>query len=70
MGAFTDALARILDHPEEAREMGRRGRERVASCHLDTIITLHDALYEEALRDFVTAASYVRASGGRFRDPS
>lgn len=57
VGALTDALARILDHPEEAREMGRRGRERVASCHLGTIITLHDALYEEALRDFVTAAS-------------
>ena len=57
LGALTDALARILDHPEEAREMGRRGRERVASCHLGTIITLHDALYEEALRDFVTAAS-------------
>jgi glycosyltransferase involved in cell wall biosynthesis len=54
---LTDALARILDHPEEAREMGRRGRERVASYHLDTIIALHEALYEEALRDFVTAAT-------------
>ena len=57
LGALTDALARILDHPEEAREMGRRGRERVTSYHLGTIITLHDALYEEALRDFVTAAT-------------
>lgn len=57
VAALTDALARILDHPEEAREMGRHGRERVASYHLKTIITLHDALYEEALRDFVTAAT-------------
>jgi glycosyltransferase involved in cell wall biosynthesis len=57
MAALTDALARILDHPEEAREMGRRGRESVASYHLGTIIELHDALYEEALRDVVTAAT-------------
>lgn len=55
LAALTDALARILDHPEEAREMGRRGRERVASYDLGTIIALHDALYEEALREFVTA---------------
>ena len=32
--ALADALARILDHPEEAREMARRGREWVASYHL------------------------------------
>jgi glycosyltransferase involved in cell wall biosynthesis len=55
--ALTDTLARILDHPEEAREMGRRGRERAASYHLEIIIAMHEALYEEALRDLVTAAS-------------
>ena len=56
VAALTDTLARILDHPEEAREMGRRGRERAASYHLETIIAMHEALYEEALRDLVTAA--------------
>jgi glycosyltransferase involved in cell wall biosynthesis len=47
--ALADALSRVLDHPDEAREMGRRGRERMADCDVRKIIALHEALYEEAL---------------------
>jgi glycosyltransferase involved in cell wall biosynthesis len=49
----TDALARamawMLDHPEEARAMGRRGRVRMARYDIRRILEMHEALYEEAL---------------------
>lgn len=31
-GAFAEAIAWLFTHPEEARNMGRRGQERVHSC--------------------------------------
>ncbi|BAZ25059.1 putative group 1 glycosyl transferase [Kalymmatonema gypsitolerans NIES-4073] len=43
------AIARILDHPEEARTMGKRGRERMADYDLKHIIQLHENLYAEVL---------------------
>jgi glycosyltransferase involved in cell wall biosynthesis len=42
-------MARILDQPEEARAMGRRGRERMADYELRHIVKLHEELYDEAL---------------------
>jgi glycosyltransferase involved in cell wall biosynthesis len=49
----TDALARamawMLDHPEEARAMGRRGRVRMESYDLRRILDMHESLYEEVL---------------------
>jgi glycosyltransferase involved in cell wall biosynthesis len=47
--ALAGAMAWILDHPDEAREMGRRGRERMADYDVHKIIALHEALYETAL---------------------
>lgn len=50
VAALAGALARVLDYPEQARKMGRRGRERMADYCLERVIGLHERLYEEALR--------------------
>lgn len=49
VAALAGALGHILDHPERAREMGRRGRERMADYGLERVIGLHERLYKEAL---------------------
>lgn len=46
---LTQAIAEILDRPELAQELSRRGRERIATYELQIIIKLHDDLYAEAL---------------------
>ncbi len=46
---LADAIAWVLDHPEEAQIMGKRGRQRMASYDLRHIIELHEKLYTEAL---------------------
>lgn len=46
---LTKALAWVLDHPEEARMMGKRGREYMANYDLKQIIEAHENLYAEAL---------------------
>jgi glycosyltransferase involved in cell wall biosynthesis len=50
VGALAAALGWMLDHSEGARQMGRRGRERMAEYGLDKVIALHEELYAEALR--------------------
>lgn len=47
--ALADHMAWVLDHPNEARQMGQRGRAQMAQYSLDSIITLHDRLYGELL---------------------
>jgi glycosyltransferase involved in cell wall biosynthesis len=42
------AMAWILEHPQETRAMGTRGRKRMASYDIKRIIELHEALYERA----------------------
>jgi glycosyltransferase involved in cell wall biosynthesis len=44
------AIERILDHPEEARAMGRCGRERMREFDLTRVVDFHERLYEHALR--------------------
>ncbi|MBA3920875.1 MAG: glycosyltransferase [Nostocaceae cyanobacterium] len=39
----------ILEHPQEARMMGMRGRERMATYDLQQVIKLHESLYAEAM---------------------
>jgi glycosyltransferase involved in cell wall biosynthesis len=46
---LTQAIAWILDHPEEAHQMGKRSRIRIASHDLNHILELHEQLYAEAL---------------------
>jgi glycosyltransferase involved in cell wall biosynthesis len=46
---LADAIAWILDHPQEARMMGTRGRERIHTYDIRQIIKLHESLYAEAL---------------------
>ena len=43
------AMARILDRPEEAKMMGKRGRERMKGYEVRQIIKLYDRLYATAL---------------------
>lgn len=43
------AIEQILDHPEEARVMGRCGREHMQEFDLTHIVHCHERLYEHAL---------------------
>lgn len=45
------AMARILDRPEEAKMMGKRGRERMKGYEVRQIIKLYDRLYAQALEE-------------------
>jgi glycosyltransferase involved in cell wall biosynthesis len=47
--ALTEAMAWMIDHPQEAQSMGRRGRERMVAYDLKRILALHEALYDKAL---------------------
>lgn len=50
------AMAWVLDHPEEAREMARRGRERVLARHdIKLVLKLHEGIYEELLEEMSSA---------------
>jgi glycosyltransferase involved in cell wall biosynthesis len=49
VNALTNAITWILDNPQQAREMGNRGRRRMADYDLNHIIDLHEKLYAEAL---------------------
>ncbi|MDZ7959734.1 MAG: glycosyltransferase [Aulosira sp. DedQUE10] len=46
--ALAEAIAWVLDHPQAARTIGKRGRERMANYDLRHVIKLHEALYTEA----------------------
>ena len=46
---LAQAMARILDRPEEAKMMGKRGRERMKGYEVRQIIKLYDRLYATAL---------------------
>jgi glycosyltransferase involved in cell wall biosynthesis len=46
---IADALAWMLAHPKESAAMGRRGRAAMTDYDVRSIITLHEALYAEAL---------------------
>jgi glycosyltransferase involved in cell wall biosynthesis len=46
---LTDAIAQILDRPEDAKRMAQRGREHLSAYDLKQIIKLHEKLYAEAI---------------------
>jgi glycosyltransferase involved in cell wall biosynthesis len=46
---LTEAITWILDRPQEARDMAKRGREHVEAYDLNRIIQLHEELYTEAI---------------------
>ncbi|MEO5656424.1 MAG: glycosyltransferase [Nitrospiria bacterium] len=46
--AMADRIGRLLDDPDRAAHMGRRGRERVERSHdFDAMVAEHASLYEE-----------------------
>jgi glycosyltransferase involved in cell wall biosynthesis len=42
---LAEAIAWVLEHPEDANIMGKRGRERASQYDLRYILELHEALY-------------------------
>ncbi|AFY86729.1 MAG: putative glycosyltransferase EpsD [Chroococcidiopsis cubana SAG 39.79] len=46
---LTEAMAHILDRPEEVKLMGQRGKERMNEYELQKIIEMYEQLYAEAL---------------------
>ena len=61
---LASAMAWMIDHPREARSMGRRGRERMESFDLRRILALYESLYDEAL-EARAARSRVPGQGHR-----
>jgi glycosyltransferase involved in cell wall biosynthesis len=47
--ALANAISWILDHPAEARAMGRRGRTRMQLFDINRVICAHEDLYARAL---------------------
>jgi glycosyltransferase involved in cell wall biosynthesis len=47
INGIASAMAWILDHPEEAQQMGKRGRENMVNYDLPHILKLYEALYAE-----------------------
>ena len=47
--ALASAMNWILDHPQEAQEMAKRGRARIFNYDINNILDLHTKLYAEAL---------------------
>ncbi|WP_341732795.1 glycosyltransferase [Microcoleus sp. EPA2] len=45
---IANAMAWILDHPQEAKVMGQKGRTWMANYELGQIVKLHEELYAEA----------------------
>ena len=45
------AIAQILDQPTEARNMGKRGRERMSDYDLQHVLEQQENLYNEALKE-------------------
>ncbi len=48
---LAQAMAWVLDHPEDAQIMGKRGGERMVACDLRHILELHETLYTEILKE-------------------
>lgn len=50
---LAQAMTWILDHPEDAKNMGIRGRKHMTNYSLKQIVALHEALYAEAINTLV-----------------
>jgi glycosyltransferase involved in cell wall biosynthesis len=59
VAGIADAMAWVLDHPEQARALGGRGRQAMAAYDLRHIVKLHEELYDAALAE-------VRSPTGEF----
>jgi glycosyltransferase involved in cell wall biosynthesis len=49
INSITSAMEHILDNPQEALAMGRRGRKHMAAFDVRRTLALHQSLYREAL---------------------
>ncbi len=50
VGGIAKALDWLVEHPDKARDMGRRGRERMVERYdLRNLIRLHEDLYADVL---------------------
>jgi glycosyltransferase involved in cell wall biosynthesis len=47
---MAEAMAWVLDHPEEAQETAQRGKAKMTRYDIGQILRLHESLYEEALQ--------------------
>src|SRR5260370_29964031 len=45
---LASAMSWIVDHRPEARAMGQIGRERLAGFDLNSVLKMHEELYEKA----------------------
>ncbi|NEP50504.1 MAG: glycosyltransferase family 4 protein [Moorea sp. SIO3C2] len=48
---IAQAMTWVLDHPEDALAMAKRGRDHMSAYDLQNILELHEALYSEAISD-------------------
>ena len=52
---LAEAIGWILDRPDEAKNMAKRGREHLSTYDFNYIIKLHEELYAEVLMHPETA---------------
>ena len=50
-GAIAEAVKHLLEHPDEAAEMGRRGAERASRFDWSVVARQYRQLYESAFED-------------------
>lgn len=55
VAALAAAMRRVVEDPDGAREMGRKGRQRMATFDIGNVIALHDELYGRLLADGAAA---------------
>ena len=46
---MAEAMAWILDHPDEVKKMGKRGREDMVNYDVPHILKLYESLYSDVL---------------------
>jgi glycosyltransferase involved in cell wall biosynthesis len=49
VSGIAQAMKWMLDHPDEAAQMGQQGRQQVSPYDISNILALHDALYADVL---------------------
>jgi glycosyltransferase involved in cell wall biosynthesis len=64
VAALAEAMTRVINNPDESREMGRRGRQCMADFDLRKVIAMHEVLYDVALRGPKPAASVRSETSG------
>jgi glycosyltransferase involved in cell wall biosynthesis len=57
INGMAEAMAWVLDRPDEAQKMGKRGRKDMVNYDAPQIIKLYESLYSEALSENASSST-------------